>query len=149
MYPVILGIHNILRWIVLIVGIVATVLAYLGWLGRRPWTPESRRFGSFFAISLDIQLLFGLLLYFVLSPITRTAMSDFGAAMGVADLRFFALEHSFYMLLAVVFAHLGSVLARRGATDEQKYRRMALFFTLAMLLIFLGIPWMRPLLPSF
>jgi hypothetical protein len=139
--------HNIVRWVALILAILATVTAFLGWFGKRQWTERDRKIGSFFGIAMDIQILLGLILYFT-SPLTRTALADFGAAMGVKDLRFFAIEHVFYMVLAVVFAHLGSILARRASDSKAKFQRAAIFFGLSLLLILLGIPWMRPLFPG-
>ncbi len=85
MYAFFLAMHNIVRWVALILAIVATVTAFLGWFGKRQWSERDRKIGSFFGIAMDIQLLLGLLLYFVFSPITRTALQDFGAAMGVQD----------------------------------------------------------------
>lgn len=148
MYAFFLAFHNIVRWVALILAIVATVTAFLGWFGKRQWSERDRKIGSYFAISMDIQLLLGLILYFVLSPLTRTALADFGAAMGVSDLRFFAIEHAFYMILAVAFAHLGSILPRRAPDSKAKFQRAAIFFGLALLLILLGIPWTRPLFPG-
>jgi hypothetical protein len=148
MYAFFLAMHNIVRWVALILAVVATVTAFLGWFGKRQWSERDRKIGSFFGIAMDIQLLLGLLLYFVFSPITRTALQDFGAAMGVQDLRFFGLEHAFYMILAVVFAHLGSILARRAPESKAKFQRAAIFFGLSLLLILLGIPWGRPLFPG-
>ena len=75
MYEFILAVHNILRWIILILAIVALVRAYWGWFGKRDWTPSDRRVGSFYSISLDVQLLLGLLLYFALSPIVSNVDS--------------------------------------------------------------------------
>jgi len=148
MYPLVLAIHNIARWIVIILGVVAVFRAFLGWFGKREWTELDRRIGSFFAISIDTQLLLGLLLYLFLSPLTRTAFRDFGAAMGITDLRFFAIEHAFYMVLAVIFAHLGSILPRKVDQPSNKHRRAAIWFTVALLLVLLGTPWARPLLPG-
>ena len=148
MYPIILAAHNIVRWIALILAIVATVGAFSGWFGKRQWSERDRKIGSFFGIAMDIQLLLGLILYFGYSPLTRTALADFGAAMGVKDLRFFAIEHVFYMVLALIFAHLGSVLARRAPDSKAKFQRAAIFFGLALLLMLLGIPWARPLIPG-
>ncbi len=146
LYSITLVLHNWVRWGVLIIGVVAVGNSILGWVGSRDWTSRDRIIGSLFGILLDIQVLLGLLLYFVLSPITRAALQNFGAAMGNETQRFFALEHVFYMLLAVVFVHVGSVMARRGNTDRAKFSRAAIFFTLALLMILLGIPWMSPLL---
>jgi hypothetical protein len=147
MYPFILGLHNLIRWVAFILAIVATATAFLGWFGKRQWSERDRKIGSFYGIAMDVQLLLGLILYFALSPLTRTALMDMGTAMGVADLRFFAIEHFLYMFLAVVFAHLGSIVARRASDSKAKFQRAAIFFGLSLLLILLGMPWMRPLLP--
>ena len=147
MYPFILGLHNLVRWVALILAIVATVGSFLGWFGKRQWSERDRKIGSFFGMAMDIQLLLGLLLYFVFSPITRTAIADFGAAMGVADLRFFGMEHAFYMILAVVFAHMGSILSRKAPESKAKFQRAAIFFGLSLLLMLLGMPWTRSLIP--
>jgi len=148
MYAAILAIHNVVRWFALILGIVAAVLAWIGWLQKKEWQPSDRKMGAYFAMSVDIQFLLGLLLYFVFSPLTRTALQDFGTAMSAPNFRFFALEHPLYMVLAVVFAHLGSILPRRVDQSTAKFRRAAIWFTLAALMILLGTPWARPLLPG-
>jgi hypothetical protein len=147
-YNFTLALHNLLRWVALVLVIVATVRAFLGWFGKRQWSESDRRIGSFSAMAIDIQLLIGLLLYLVLSPITRSAFQDIGAVMEIADLRFFVLEHAFYMLLAVVFAHLGSALPKRADDSRAKYQRAAIFFALTLLMILLGMPWSRPWLPG-
>lgn len=141
-------IHNLVRWVVIILGILALVRAYMGFLGNREWTERDRKIGIFFAVSIDIQLLIGLILYLFLSDITRTIFRDFSAAMSNEGIRFFALEHAFYMILAVVFVHLGSMLPRRVDDSRAKFARAAIWFTLTFLVIILGMPWFRPLLPG-
>ena len=81
MYAFILAVHNILRWVILILMILALVRAFWGWFGKRDWTSTDGRVGTFYSVALDIQLLVGLILYFVLSPITRIAFSDFGEVL--------------------------------------------------------------------
>lgn len=149
MYTFVLAIHNIMRWVVVILAIVALVRAYWGWFGKRDWTPSDRKAGMFFSISLDVQLLLGLILYFGLSPITRSAIQNLGAAMSNADLRFFALEHFFIMVLAVILVHIGTITSRKAVETVSKHRRAAVWFTLAVLAIIFGMPWVRPLLPVF
>jgi hypothetical protein len=132
----------------LILAIVVVVRAFLGWFGSREWGERDRKLGSFFGISMDIQLLLGLLLYFVFSPLIRSALTNFGAAMGSPDVRFFAIEHATSMFLAVIFAHLGSVLSRRAEGSQAQFKRAAIFYTLALILILTAMPWMRPLFPG-
>ena len=149
MYAFVLAVHSILRWIVLFLMILALVRAYWGWFGKRNWTSTDRRVGIYYSVSLDIQLLLGLILYFGLSPLTRSAFSDFGAALANTDLRFFVFEHFLMMVLAVIFAHLGVATAKRAAEPVLKHRRSAIWFSLSLIAILLGMPWFRPLLPGF
>ncbi len=148
MYSFILSIHNILRWVVLIVLILAFVNALLGWIQKRSWSSTDRKLGTFAGIGIDIQLLLGLLLYFVYSPITTSSFANFGAAMGSSDRRFFLVEHSSLMLLALIFVHLGSVLSRKATSDQKKHRQAAIWFGLTLLVVLLGTPWFRPLFPG-
>ena len=148
-YPIILAVHNILRWVVLILGLIAVCRAWLGWLGKKDWKMTDRRIGVFFTSAMDAQMLFGLLLYFFFSDIVRGAFQDFSAAMSNPGLRFFALEHVFYMVLAIVFSHLGNILPKRVQDSLAKYKLAAAFLTMALLFILLGMPWSRPLLPGF
>lgn len=148
MYPIVLAAHNIVRWIVLILGVIAVGRALYGWFSKGEWTDTDRRLGIFYTSSIDVQLLLGLILYIFLSPITQEVFRNFGEAMGNPGLRFFGLEHAFFMILAVVFAHLGSAFSRRAGEPATKFRMAAIWYGLALIVILLGMPWMRPLLPG-
>ena len=145
MYPFLLILHSILRWVILIFGIIAIVRGFMGWLGNRPWTQTDNRMGLGFVTSLDLQLLVGLVLYLI-SPISKGAMSDFGAAMGNSLLRFFAVEHVLGMVVALVVAHVGRTLSRRNRPDTAKHRLAAIFFLVALLIVLISIPW--PFMPA-
>lgn len=148
MYQVVLAIHNILRWVILILAVVALFRAYAGWIGKREYTETDRKAGVFFSVSLDVQLLVGIILYIFLSPITRTAFQDFGTAMTIPDIRFFAVEHILLMILAVILVHVGMIVSKRATSDVSKHRRAAIWYSLTVLVIILAIPWWRPLLPG-
>ena len=75
------------------------------------------------------------------SPITTGAFKDFGAAMGNSSVRFFAVEHIFIMIVAIVLAHVGRSLSKKAADDKSKFKRAAIFFTLSMLAVLAAIPW--------
>ena len=61
---VLITLHNISRWLVLVFGILAAARAFSGWRGKKAWTPADDRAGLLFTSLLDLQLLFGLVLYF-------------------------------------------------------------------------------------
>lgn len=140
MHPLVLTLHSIVRWAVVIFGVLAVIRAFMGWIGGRQWQSLDDRLGLGFTVALDINLLLGLLLYFI-SPITRSAMGDFGAAMGDRGLRFFAVEHVVLMLAAIVLAHIGRARSKKATDDRSKFKRAAIFFALALLAVLLAIPW--------
>ena len=150
MYSFILGLHNILRWVVVVIAIFTLSRMYFGLIRKREWSDMDRKAGVFFTAALDTQLLVGILLYVFFSPLVKVTFNDFGAAMSNPGLRFFSIEHVFYMVLSVVFAHIGSVRTKKVPDSIVKHRQAVLWFSLAFLILMVGIPWSsRPLLPSF
>jgi len=149
MYPYVLGIHNIVRWLVLLAGVAAVFLAWRGWLGSRQWTAAEARATRAFTGLLDLQFLIGLSLYAVFSPLTRGAFRDMGAAMRDAPTRYFLVEHPVIMLAAIVVAHVGAVQVRKATTDPERFQRASIWFGLALAAIAGFIPWARAFLPSF
>lgn len=146
MYPIVLTLHNLVRWVVVILAAAATARALIGWFGKKEWTALDNQLGMWFSSSTDAQLLLGLLLYFFFSPITGAALRNFGAAMSNPELRFFAVEHAAMMLIAVMLAHVGRTLSKKAAEAAAKRRLAAILFGLAMLALVFAIPWSRPLI---
>jgi hypothetical protein len=141
MYPTVLLAHSWLRWAVILLGLVAAARAIGGAMSRRHWSPADDQIGRLFGIALDVQVLLGALLYFALSPITRAAMSDFGGAMKVSAMRFWAVEHVLGMIVALALVHAGRARVRRVADGPLKHRVAATFFILALVAILASIPW--------
>jgi hypothetical protein len=146
LYPHLLAFHGILRWIVLAAGLAVIFIALSGWSGQKPASANLMRLSLLFVIAIDIEFLTGLVLYFGASPITRAALANMGEAMKYHEPRFFVVEHTALMLLAVICAHVGGALARKGRTQLMKYRGAAIAYVISLLLILSGIPWWRPLL---
>ena len=143
MYTVFLMIHSLLRWLILL-SLVITIAKYLnGWLSNQSWKKMDNVLGIVFTSLMDLQLITGLILYFFLSPVTKSAFSDFGAAMKDEGLRFYAVEHISMMLIAIVLVHIGRAKSKKGATDREKFKTALVFFLIAMLFIVMAIPWGR------
>jgi uncharacterized BrkB/YihY/UPF0761 family membrane protein len=147
MYLALLHTHNFTRWLVLLAALVALVMAVMALAGRKPYEKRHRLANLSFVISMDLQLVLGLLLY-VVSPLVQSALADIGNAMGNSELRFFAVEHMSVMLVAVALAHVGSVLIRRAPSDHAKHARAVLWFGLSTTAVIFSIPWWRPLFPG-
>jgi len=144
MYTFFLDLHNLLRWALVIVGVAALVMAWAGAASRAPWNSAQTGVGRAFTILMDVQVLVGVLLYAVFSPITTNAFRDFGAAMKVDQTRFFLVEHMPLMLIALVLFHLGAVRGRKANSPLQA----AIYYTIGLALVAFAIPWGRPMLPG-
>lgn len=140
MYAFVLLVHSWLRYVVLALGVALLVAAIRGLRAPAPWPAGVERLHKAFLGSVDTQLLLGLLLYFVWNPVVASALADFGAAMKNAQLRFFAVEHSATMLIAIVIAHVGRVRSRRKE-GRARYRTVLIAQAVWLLLTLAAIPW--------
>ena len=140
MYDTALLIHSWLRWAVLVFGLLAVARAVAG-RSSRQWSRADDRIGALFTGMLDLQMLIGVIMYFAMSPITREAMRDMGAAMANSSLRFWAVEHPVGMLVGLALAHIGRARIRKATDAARKHRIALIFFTLALVVIALSIPW--------
>lgn len=148
-YELLLTLHNLWRWVALVLAILATATALIGWIGKHPWTERDRKIGSITAMAIDIQFLFGLLLYFLSEYGIKGLSKGMEFVNANKDYRFFGLEHTLLMLVVVILAHLGSILPRKAQEPAKKFMRAAIPFSLMLLLILFGIPWQRPLFRLF
>lgn len=146
MYTGLLHTHNMFRWLVLIVIVLAVVFAFIGWFNKRDWNKKDNTTGLILTIFMDIQFLVGIILYVFVSPLTKAAFSDFGAAMKNSALRFYAVEHILLMIIALVLVHIGRSKSKKVVAPWKKHRVAAIYYGIALVLILVGIPWDRALM---
>jgi len=138
MYSTLLFLHSLGRWAVLGGLLYGMGRAYRGWRGRRPFTPHDDTTRHTIATVAHIQLVLGYALYFT-SPLLRNFhLRD---AVHEPGTLFFGLQHVAAMTVAIIVLTIGSASAKRQTTNVMKFRTMALWFTAALLLILLAIPW--------
>jgi len=145
MYTGLLHAHNGFRWLVLIALVFAVLLAVSGMASKRKWGRADNLSGLILVMIMDIQFLVGIVLYAFVSPITKAAFNDFGAAMKNSDLRFYAVEHILLMIIALALVHIGRAKSKKNVAAHKKYRAAAIFYGLALVLVLAAIPWDRAL----
>lgn len=141
MYEFLLTFHGWLRYIVIILAVFTLFKAWQGFLQNKKWDDQTDKLSLFYNISLDIQLLLGLLLYGIFSPLTKLAFEDFGGAMKDSMLRYWAVEHITIMIIAIILVHVGRIKAKKATEDKAKFKAIAVYFTISIILILFGIPW--------
>lgn len=136
MYSTLLGLHSGLRYIVLILLVLALVGAIIGLFGKKAYTEGNRKINLFAMIFTHTQFLVGLILYFF-SPIVN--YSNMGEAMKDAMTRYWTVEHSVMMLFAIILITVGHSRSKKASEAFNKHRSVALYYGLAVLVIVVAI----------
>lgn len=140
MYALLLAAHSLVRWLVLISLLVAIFRAYQGWLQQKKFKKSDNTIRTVAATCAHIQLVIGIALYCI-SPVIRYFLNYFKTAVHQREIRFFGMEHVTMMLIAIVLITIGSAKAKRQTTDKQRFKTMAIWFTIALVIILSSIPW--------
>jgi uncharacterized membrane protein len=140
MYAFILALHSLIRWFVLASLIFALYRAYGGWLLKKTYSKIDDRVRIITANIAHIQLTIGIWLYFI-SPIANYFISHFKEAVHERQIRFFGMEHITMMLIGITLITIASAKAKRKITDHEKFKTMAIWLTIALLVILSSIPW--------
>lgn len=141
MFETIQSIHSYIAYAVLLILILAVINAISGWLGNKMFTPEKDFRLSLFALILShIMLVIGLILYFV-SPSGFSALQEFGMGGLTSGMRKLAVEHPFTNILALVLITIGWSRHKKFIEANKKFKSIAIFYGLGLLLILSRIPW--------
>ncbi len=140
MYAILLTIHSWFRWLVLVSLVFTLIRYYHGWLVGIKFSKLDEVTQSTTVKIVQIQFLIGLALY-VFSPMVRYFLFNFGTAVHQRDARFFGMEHITMMFIAVAVISAGSMKAIKKETERGKFKMIALWFSVGLLIIFLSIPW--------
>jgi len=134
--------HSGMRWLILILLVLAIIFARQTAKGKRPFEGATRKAGMFTMILIDIQLLMGLVLYFYfLASQTNFKMGKLKDQLEVGAFRSIAVDHFIGMLIAVVLIHFGYAKAKRALNATDAGKKQFLWYLVALIIILLSIPW--------
>lgn len=140
MYQGLLHSHSLLRYILLIVLLLAVVNAFRKWQGNKPFSPMDNKLSLFALIFTHVQVLIGIVLY-VISPLVKQGLSQMPETMSDTILRFWVVEHLVGMLIAAVLITIGRARSKRQTTDAGKNKQVAIWMGIGLILIIASIPW--------
>ncbi|MFZ6050437.1 hypothetical protein [Halocola ammonii] len=134
-----LHLHSLLRWIALVLIVVSVIKFFSSAAGNKSFTSGDKKLGLFTLITFHLQLVIGLLLYFLKG--WHQAFSDMANAMSDSWTRFYAVEHMLGMIIAIAFVTIGYSSAKRTRVDSKKFKKMAWWFLIALIIVLVSIPW--------
>jgi hypothetical protein len=125
--------HSGLRWVALILLLLAIVNAFTS----KTYEKKHKMINLFAMVTLHTQLLIGLVQYFV----TSQKVQFIDGWMKNPLLRFYGMEHILLMIIAIVLVTIGHSKSKKGATPEEKFKPIKLWYVIGLLLILAAIPW--------
>jgi NADH:ubiquinone oxidoreductase subunit 2 (subunit N) len=136
MYHFIQKFHSGWAYLALLLLVFAVFNSFFGMSSKREFTAKDRKIALIGLIATHIQLLVGLILYFV-SPL---GSSVFGQ-MKDAALRLTSLEHPLTNIIAIVLITIGWSKHKKAETNTAKFKSIAVFYGIGLVLILSRIPW--------
>lgn len=149
-----LHLHNLLRWVILVLLLLSVLKSYSGMKSNKTFTAGDKKIWLFTMISAHITLVLGLYqwtlgrfgLFTYIKPEGVSMMKD-------PTLRYFQMEHPVMMIVAIVLITLGYGMSKKSVSDADKFKKAYKYFLVALILILVSIPWPfreigRPLFPG-
>ena len=140
MYDTIKILHSYWAYLVLLIVVLATLNAVFKYLGKKEFSNKDLRISLFALIVMHIQLLLGLILFFV-SPNGLNSIKTNGMGGLTSAARLLAVEHPFVGILAVVLITIGFSKHKKKLTAIAKFKTLAIFYAFALILVLSRIPW--------
>jgi NADH:ubiquinone oxidoreductase subunit 2 (subunit N) len=136
MYTFIQKFHSGWAYLVLLLLVLAVVNSFLGLSSKKDFTAKDRKIALFALIFTHLQLLIGFVLYFV-SPKGFESLGQ----MKDAALRLTSLEHPLINIIGIVLITIGWSTHKKQESSNGKFKKIAIFYGLGLLLILSRIPW--------
>lgn len=126
--------HSLLRWVLLILLVFTIVKAF----SSKSYSTGDKKLALFTMIAAHVQLILGFSLYFM-----KGVYTFFGNEGAMADSfqRFWMIEHLFGMAIAIILITIGHSKVKKAQEEEKKNKSIRVFYTLALIIILLTIPW--------
>ncbi|WP_178992129.1 hypothetical protein [Winogradskyella schleiferi] len=142
MMEIVQFIHSKWAYLVLLVLILATFNALIKFFGDKEFDAKDFRISLFALITMHIQLLIGIILFFMKDYFsTIEQVGGMGEVMKNSALRNLIVEHPLTMIIAVALVTIGYSKHKKKLTSKPKFKLLAIFYTLALVLVLAKIPW--------
>ena len=140
MYIYLKTVHSYWAFFVLFILVAVIINAFIGRYMGKEFSTIDLRISLFGLIFSHIQLLIGLILYFVSPWFDQWAAIGMGV-MKDAQARLYLVEHPITNILAIVLITIGWSMHKRQSESSKKFLRIILFYSLGLLLLLSRIPW--------
>jgi heme A synthase len=134
-------IHSYWAYLVLLILIIAVFNAIIGFTSKKEFKAKDLRISLFALITAHIQLILGLIAYYTSIYYETMRNVGMGEVMKNSELRKPLIEHPLLILIAITLITIGFSKHKKKTDDSSKFKTIAIFYTIALILILAVIPW--------
>ncbi|SFW41780.1 hypothetical protein SAMN02927921_01578 [Sinomicrobium oceani] len=134
--------HSYWAYLTLIMLVIAVINAIIGYFSSKPFIiGKDLRISLFALIFTHIQLLLGIVLYFVSDRFSLWSELGPGGVMKNDLARLLLVEHPFTNILAIILITIGWSKHKKVESAKGKFGKIAFFYTIGLILLLSRIPW--------
>lgn len=141
MYESIKILHSYWAYLVVLILFLASVNALVKFIIKNQYEARDFRISLFALIVSHIQLLIGIVLYFVSPYFSAFSENGMGEIMKNSTLRLYLIEHPFTMIISIVLITMGYSKHKKKLSSSPKFKTLSVFYVLALLVLLSRIPW--------
>ena len=134
-------IHSYWAYVVLAILIIATINAIIGLTSKKKFEAKDLRISLFALITSHIQLIIGFIAFYTSSFYETMRGIGMGEVMKNSELRKILVEHPIVGIIAITLITMGFSKHKKKTTDNSKFKTIAVFYVIALILILSRIPW--------
>ena len=142
MYSILKTVHSYWAFFALSILFIAILNALIKIKSKKSFNSVDLRISLFGLIFSHIQLLIGVILYFISPWFDQWASLGIGV-MKNNDSRLYLVEHPITNILAILFITIGWSLHKKQSESSKKFLRIILFYGVGYVLLLSRIPWSK------
>ncbi|AXT18811.1 hypothetical protein D7030_05740 [Flavobacteriaceae bacterium AU392] len=135
------NLHSYWAYLVLLILVITAVNSLIKVSGGKEYGAKDFRLALFTLIVTHIQLLIALILYVTSPLLSAFGELGMGGVMKNSAIRLLLIEHPLINIIAIALITIGYSKHKKKLTSASKFKMIAIFYTIALLLFLSRIPW--------
>lgn len=138
MYKLLILFHIITSCAFMLVAIALTTRSVKGWSTNLKYSKTDKYMAFMFLMLLYLTLVNGIIMYFFIDPSIKSSM-DIQLAIKRASLRFWVVEHFYFMTFALILAQIGGIFIRKTTIDKNRFAYASFYYGIATLITIISM----------
>lgn len=122
----------------MLVAVTLTTKSVAGWTKNRVYSKTDEFLALLFLILLYLTLVNGIIMYFFIDPSSKSS-TDIQQAVKRASLRFWVIEHFYFMTFALILSQIGRILIRKTLSDKSRFGYASFYYGTATFITIISV----------